>query len=94
MDIILLAITVVSLIVALVMSVAAWRVTRDEKQRSAARVAALSLAASGDEPTERQTPSESSRRVSEASRDESAVGAASFDSRPSHRDVRRAQDAR
>jgi hypothetical protein len=46
MDIILLAITVVSLIVALVMSVTAWRLMRDEKQRSAARVAALSVAAS------------------------------------------------
>jgi hypothetical protein len=45
MDIILLGITIVSLLIALVMSVAAWRVTRDEKQRSAARVAALSLAA-------------------------------------------------
>lgn len=46
MDIILLGITVVSLVVALVMSVAAWRLTRDEKRRSAARVAALSVAAS------------------------------------------------
>ena len=45
MDIILLGITVVSLIVTLVMSVAAWRLARDEKKRSAARVAALSLAA-------------------------------------------------
>jgi flagellar basal body-associated protein FliL len=49
MDIILLAITIVSLVVALVMSVAAWRLTRDEKQRSAARVAALSLAANSEE---------------------------------------------
>ena len=46
MDIILLGITVVSLIVALVMSVTAWRLMRDEKQRAAARVAALSVAAS------------------------------------------------
>lgn len=46
MDMILLGITVVSLIVALVMSVTAWRLMRDEKQRSAARVAALSAAAS------------------------------------------------
>lgn len=45
MDIILLGITVVSLGVALVMSVAAWRLTRDEKKRSAARIAALSIAA-------------------------------------------------
>lgn len=50
MDIILLVITIVSLVVALVMSVAAWRLTRDEKKRSAARVAALTLAANGDEP--------------------------------------------
>lgn len=48
MDIILLGITIVSLVVALVMSVAAWRVTRDEKKRAAARVAALSLAANTD----------------------------------------------
>jgi hypothetical protein len=48
MDIILLGITIVSLVVALVMSVTAWRVTRDEKKRSAARVAALSLAAGDD----------------------------------------------
>ena len=46
MDILLLGITVVSLAVALVMSMAAWRLTRDEKKRSAARVAALSVAAS------------------------------------------------
>jgi hypothetical protein len=46
MDIILLGITIVSLVVALVMSVTAWRLTRDEKQRSAARVAALSVAVS------------------------------------------------
>jgi hypothetical protein len=49
MDIILLAITIVSLVVALVMSMAAWRLTRDEKARSAARVAALSLASSAPE---------------------------------------------
>jgi hypothetical protein len=52
MDIILLGITVVSLVVAFVMSMTAWRVTRDEKQRSAARVAALSLASSAPEPVE------------------------------------------
>ena len=46
MDIILLGITIVSLVVALVMSVTAWRLMRDEKRRSAARVAALSVAAS------------------------------------------------
>ena len=49
MDIILLGVTVVSLVVALVMSVTAWRLMRDDKQRSAARVAALSVAASASE---------------------------------------------
>lgn len=49
MDIILLGVTVISLGVALVMSIAAWRVTRDEKKRSAARIAALSLATGGDD---------------------------------------------
>lgn len=48
MDTLLLGITVVSLIVALVMSITAWRLMRDEKQRSAARIAALSAAASDD----------------------------------------------
>ena len=45
MEIILLGITVVSLVVALVMSATAWRLMREEKKRSAARVAALSVAA-------------------------------------------------
>ncbi len=49
MDTLLLGITVVSLIVALVMSVTAWRLIRDDKQRSAARIAALSAAAADDE---------------------------------------------
>jgi hypothetical protein len=49
MDIILLGITIVSLAVAFVMSVAAWRLMRDDKKRSAARVAALSVAASAPE---------------------------------------------
>jgi len=48
MDTLLLGITVVSLVVALVMSVTAWRLMRDEKQRAAARIAALSAAASDD----------------------------------------------
>lgn len=48
MDTLLLGITVVSLVVALVMSVTAWRLMRVEKQRSAARIAALSAAASDD----------------------------------------------
>jgi hypothetical protein len=46
MDTLLLGITVVSLMVALVMSVTAWRLTRDEKRRASARIAALSAAAS------------------------------------------------
>lgn len=45
MDIVLLGITVVSLIVAFVMSITAWRLMRDEKNRAAARVAALAIAA-------------------------------------------------
>ncbi len=45
MDTVLLAITGISLVVALFMSVSAWRVARDEKRRSAARIAALSLSA-------------------------------------------------
>src|ERR1044072_2143624 len=54
MDMLLLGITVVSLIVAFIMSMAAMRLMRDEKQRSSARVAALSLAAAaGDERTPR-----------------------------------------
>jgi hypothetical protein len=56
MEIILLGVTVVSLLVALVMSVTAWRVAQDEKKRSAARVAALSIAASGEEPVLRSSP--------------------------------------
>jgi len=53
MDTLLLGITVVSLIVALVMSVTVWRLMRDERQRSAARIAALSASAADeviDEP--------------------------------------------
>ena len=49
MDIILLGVTIVSLIVAFVMSVTAIRLARGEKQRSAARVAALLLAAGVDD---------------------------------------------
>lgn len=41
MDGLLIAVTVASLIVALVMSVIAWRVSNEEKQRAGARVAAL-----------------------------------------------------
>lgn len=45
MDTLLLGITVISLAVALVMSVTTWRLMRDEKRRTAARIAALSAAA-------------------------------------------------
>lgn len=54
MEIVLLAVTVVSLVVALVMSVTAWRMARDEKRRSAARVAALSIAAAAPADTTNQ----------------------------------------
>ena len=50
MEIILLVITVVALVVAFVMSTAAWRLMREEKKRSAARVAALSVAATSASP--------------------------------------------
>ena len=57
-----------SLVVALVMSVAAWRLMRDEKQRSAARVAALSVAARQHGPIRSRLPyaREQSRRDREA----------------------------
>jgi hypothetical protein len=45
MDILLLSITVVSLVVALVMSAIAWRLSRQEATRRTARVAALAAAA-------------------------------------------------
>jgi hypothetical protein len=45
METVLLGVTVVSLLIALVMSVSAWRLSREEKRRAAARVAALSIAA-------------------------------------------------
>jgi hypothetical protein len=48
MEMVLLGVTAISLVVALVMSVATWRLGREEKRRSAARVAALSIASSVD----------------------------------------------
>ena len=45
MDALLIVVTLVSLAVALGMSVIAWRASKEEKQRAAARVAALSAAA-------------------------------------------------
>ncbi len=57
MDTLLLGITVVSLIVALVMSVTAWRLMQEDKRRSAARIAALSSAAAdGPELVQRIGP--------------------------------------
>lgn len=50
MDMLLLGITIVSLIVAFVMSAATWRLMRDERRREAARVAALSAAAEAASP--------------------------------------------
>ena len=52
MDTLLLGITVVSLVVAFVMSMTTWRLMRDEKQRSAARIAALSAATIDDAPAD------------------------------------------
>ena len=49
MEILLLAITVISLMVAFVMGAAAWRLAREERGRSAARVAALAAAAGDTE---------------------------------------------
>ena len=46
METILLAVTAASLLVALVMSAAAWRMSREERARAAARVAALAAASS------------------------------------------------
>ena len=46
MEAILFGVTVVSLVVALIMSVTAWRLHAEEKRRAAARVAALSIGAS------------------------------------------------
>ncbi len=48
MDTILLAITVASLLAAFIMGATAWRLSRDERARSAARVAALAAAARDD----------------------------------------------
>jgi hypothetical protein len=56
MELVLLGITVVSLIAALVMSATAWRVNRDERIRSDARVAALNAAAGEGEKSPRPQP--------------------------------------
>lgn len=66
MDTLLLGITVVSLVVALVMSVTAWRLMRAEKQRSAARIAALSWAASDDQPVMMNLPIVEDKPIAQA----------------------------
>jgi hypothetical protein len=53
MELMLLGVTVVSLLVALVMSAAAWRASRAERVRSSARVAALAAAAADLSPSPR-----------------------------------------
>jgi hypothetical protein len=50
METILLAVTAVSLLVALIMSAAAWRMSRDERARAGARVAALASAFADAQP--------------------------------------------
>jgi hypothetical protein len=49
MEIVMLGVTVVSLLLAFVMSAVAWRLSRQERARSAARVAALAAAANETE---------------------------------------------
>jgi len=50
MEMLLIAVTILSLGLAITMSVVAWRATQGEKQRAAARVAALAAAAEVHEP--------------------------------------------
>ena len=52
MNTVLLILTVLSLVAAAVMGAVAWRLSRDERARSAARIAALSAAADADEEVE------------------------------------------
>jgi hypothetical protein len=56
METMLLAVTTVSLLVAAIASIAAWRVARAERARTTARVAALSRAASGHDLPGNDTP--------------------------------------
>ncbi|MGE0041685.1 MAG: FxLYD domain-containing protein [Vicinamibacterales bacterium] len=66
MDAVLLGITVVSLGVALVMSLVAWRVSRDARARSMARVAALSMDAAAAPPAPARRPAPPPRSVAAA----------------------------
>jgi hypothetical protein len=74
MDIVLLGLTVVSLVVAFAMSATAWRLSREERLRSAARVTALAAAASDAEPLE--APQPRTAPAAEAVSDRVAVGEA------------------
>jgi hypothetical protein len=56
MELILFAVTIISLIVAVVMSAAMWRMSRDERVRSNARVAALAAAAVDSDTRARELP--------------------------------------
>ena len=71
METTLLIVTALSLIVALAMSVTAWRMGREERRRTAARVAALSVAAGGVPAAPAELSRDlnlSGRRVVEASK--------------------------
>ncbi len=59
MDIFLIGVSVVSTVVALVMTVVAWRVSRSQRAASAARIAALSAAAAVDSDRAAEKPSHS-----------------------------------
>jgi hypothetical protein len=56
MEIMLLAVTVVSLLLALVMSVIAWRLSKENRVRSASRIAALAAAAADERPLVAERP--------------------------------------
>ena len=56
METILLAVTVASLLVALIMSAAAWRMSREERARAGARVAALAAASSLEQDYATEAP--------------------------------------
>jgi hypothetical protein len=61
MDTTLLIVTALSLIVAMAMSVKAWRTVREERRRTAARVAALSVAAGSSPVDQARSSTERSR---------------------------------
>src|SRR3954452_16980060 len=53
---IMLTVTVLSTVVSIVLAVVAWRVIRDERERSAARIAALADDIHADPETDRSSP--------------------------------------